>query len=100
MIRSQPSVEDLPERPKVLLVDDDEVNLLLTSVALEDQGFAVTQATGGEEAIAGEPAVAAAGSGGDAQGRDLAAPDQEPQGRALGRGRGLAQHALHRGTDR
>ena len=32
-VRSQPFSEDLPERPKVLLVDDDEVNLLLTSVA-------------------------------------------------------------------
>ena len=41
-VRSQPFSEDLPERPKVLLVDDDEVNLLLTSVALEDQGFSVT----------------------------------------------------------
>ena len=50
--RSQPFSEDLPERPKVLLVDDDEVNLLLTSVALEDQGFSVTTATGGEQAIA------------------------------------------------
>ena len=28
------STDDLPERPRVLLVDDDEVNLLLTSVAL------------------------------------------------------------------
>ena len=26
--------DDLPEQPKVLLVDDDEVNLLLTSIAL------------------------------------------------------------------
>ena len=43
--------DDLPDRPKVLLVDDDEVNLLLTSVALRDQGFAVTEATGGAEAI-------------------------------------------------
>ncbi|MGZ5715793.1 MAG: response regulator, partial [Caldimonas sp.] len=50
--RSQPFSEDLPERPKVLLVDDDEVNLLLTSVALQDQGFAVTEASSGEAAIA------------------------------------------------
>src|SRR4029078_1309251 len=50
-VRSQPFSEDLPERPKVLLVDDDEVNLLLTSVALEDQGFSVTEAASGEAAI-------------------------------------------------
>ena len=51
MMRSQPSAEDLPERPKVLLVDDDEVNLLLTSVALQEQGFGVTEAVSGEQAI-------------------------------------------------
>ena len=49
--RSAPFADDLPERPRVLLVDDDEVNLLLTSVALQDQGFDVTQAPGGEQAI-------------------------------------------------
>ena len=43
--------EDLPERPNVLLVDDDEVNLLLTSIALRERGFAITEATGGEQAI-------------------------------------------------
>ena len=41
--------DDPPGQPKVLLVDDDEVNLLLTSVALQDQGFTVTQATGGDD---------------------------------------------------
>ena len=46
-----PFADDLPERPKVLLVDDDEVNLLLTSVALRDQGFAVTEASSGEKAM-------------------------------------------------
>ena len=35
----------------MLLVDDDEVNLLLTSVALQEQGFAVTEAVSGEQAI-------------------------------------------------
>ena len=45
------STDDLPERPRVLLVDDDEVNLLLTSVALQDQGFDVTEASGGEQAM-------------------------------------------------
>ncbi len=39
------------ERPRVLLVDDDEVNLLLTSIALRERGFAITEATSGERAI-------------------------------------------------
>ena len=39
------------ERPTVLLVDDDEVNLLLTSVALRERGFAVVQASSGKQAI-------------------------------------------------
>ena len=43
--------DDLPEKPKVLLVDDDEVNLLLTSIALRERGFAITEATSGEQAI-------------------------------------------------
>jgi predicted signal transduction protein with EAL and GGDEF domain/FixJ family two-component response regulator len=38
--------------PRVLLVDDDEVNLLLTAVALRERGFIITEATGGEQAIA------------------------------------------------
>jgi diguanylate cyclase (GGDEF)-like protein len=38
-------------QPKVLLVDDDEVNLLLTSIALRERGFAITEATSGERAI-------------------------------------------------
>jgi predicted signal transduction protein with EAL and GGDEF domain/FixJ family two-component response regulator len=42
---------ELLEQPKVLLVDDDEVNLLLTSIALRDKGFTVTEATSGEQAI-------------------------------------------------
>ncbi|MEP7057122.1 MAG: diguanylate cyclase, partial [Caldimonas sp.] len=44
-------IDFLPEQPKVLLVDDDDVNLLLTSVALRERGFAVTEATSGERAI-------------------------------------------------
>ena len=44
--------EDLPEQPRVLLVDDDEVNLLLTSIALRERGFAITEAGSGEQAIA------------------------------------------------
>ncbi len=38
--------------PKVLLVDDDEVNLLLTAMALRERGFDITEATSGERAIA------------------------------------------------
>ena len=48
-----PNVDFLPEQPKVLLVDDDEVNLLLTSVALRERGFTITEATSGETAIQG-----------------------------------------------
>ncbi len=38
-------------QPKVLLVDDDEVNLLLTSIALRERGFTITEAINGEQAI-------------------------------------------------
>ena len=38
-------------QPRVLLVDDDEVNLLLTSIALRERGFSITEATSGEKAI-------------------------------------------------
>ncbi len=41
----------LATRAKVLLVDDDEVNLLLTALALEERGFTVTTAEGGERAL-------------------------------------------------
>ena len=37
--------------PEVLLVDDDEVNLLLTSIALRERGFDITEATSGEQAM-------------------------------------------------
>ncbi len=43
--------DDLLIQPKVLLVDDDEVNLLLTAIALRERGFAITEATSGERAI-------------------------------------------------
>ncbi len=43
--------DDLPGQPSVLLVDDDEVNLLLTSIALREQGFSVTETTSGEGAL-------------------------------------------------
>ncbi|MFM2066750.1 MAG: hypothetical protein RLZZ584_1659 [Pseudomonadota bacterium] len=37
--------------PRVLLVDDDEVNLMLTSAALRERGFVVREAGGGEQAL-------------------------------------------------
>ncbi len=47
-----PFAEDgLPEHPQVLLVDDDEVNLLLTGEELKRLGFRVTPAAGGLEAL-------------------------------------------------
>ncbi len=39
------------KQPQVLLVDDDEVNLLLTSIALRERGFAITEASGGRQAL-------------------------------------------------
>ncbi len=38
-------------QPEVLLVDDDEVNLLLTSLALGERGFKIVQASSGEQAL-------------------------------------------------
>ncbi len=38
-------------QPEVLLVDDDEVNLLLTALALRERGFKVVEAGGGERAL-------------------------------------------------
>ncbi|MBI3368309.1 MAG: diguanylate cyclase, partial [Burkholderiales bacterium] len=43
--------DDSPERPKVLLVDDDEVNLLLTAAAMRERGFEITEAASGEKAL-------------------------------------------------
>ena len=37
--------------PNVLLVDDDEVNLLLTSFALRERGFTITEARTGQQAL-------------------------------------------------
>jgi CheY-like chemotaxis protein len=39
------------EQPQVLLVDDDEVNLLLTALALRERGFQITEADSGEQAL-------------------------------------------------
>ena len=44
--------DDAPERPKVLLVDDDEVTLMLTAVALRERGFEISEASSGEQALA------------------------------------------------
>jgi len=41
----------LPEQPQVLLVDDDEVNLLMTALALRDRGFRISEAASGERAL-------------------------------------------------
>ena len=52
MTRGNPMTDDEDqEQPKVLLVDDDEVTLLLTSIALRERGFAVTETTSGERAL-------------------------------------------------
>ncbi|WP_374591054.1 putative bifunctional diguanylate cyclase/phosphodiesterase [Aquabacterium sp.] len=52
-MNSQPlfADDDPVEQPRVLLVDDDEVNLLLTSIALRERGFSITEASSGEQAI-------------------------------------------------
>jgi predicted signal transduction protein with EAL and GGDEF domain/FixJ family two-component response regulator len=39
------------QQPKVLLIDDDEVNLLLTGAALRERGFAVTEVNSGEQGL-------------------------------------------------
>jgi len=39
------------KRPRVLLVDDDEVNLLLTGAALRERGFDITEAGSGVSAL-------------------------------------------------
>jgi predicted signal transduction protein with EAL and GGDEF domain/DNA-binding NarL/FixJ family response regulator len=45
--------DDLPAdlSPSILLVDDDEVNLMVTSLALHDRGFRVTEVSSGERAL-------------------------------------------------
>jgi len=52
MTSSAALVDDDPlVQPRVLLVDDDEVNLLLTAIALRERGFSIIEATSGELAI-------------------------------------------------
>jgi len=43
--------DTLPAQPQVLLVDDDEVNLLLTGIALRERGFQLTEADSGTRAL-------------------------------------------------
>ena len=43
---------DSTQRASVLLVDDDEVTLLLTTMALRERGFEVTEVRSGEQALA------------------------------------------------
>ncbi len=43
--------EPYPAQPEVLLVDDDEVNLLLTGLALKERGFSLIEASSGERAL-------------------------------------------------
>ena len=45
------ALDDLPLQPRVLLVDDDEVNLLLTAAALREHGFEITEASSGSQAL-------------------------------------------------
>ena len=52
MTPTHPFADDsLPAQPEVLLVDDDEVNLLLTALALRERGFTLIEAGSGEQAL-------------------------------------------------
>ena len=44
-------LDDLSQRPQVLLVDDDELTLLLTAQSLRERGFDVFEARSGELAL-------------------------------------------------
>ncbi|MDH5538341.1 MAG: diguanylate cyclase, partial [Rhizobacter sp.] len=48
---TNPVDDELAVAPRVLLVDDDEVNLLLTSAALAEYGFSITTAESGSRAL-------------------------------------------------
>lgn len=50
--------EHSDERPRVLLVDDDEVNLMLTAVALRERGFDPVEVASGKAALDALDAVA------------------------------------------
>ena len=52
MTPALPLADELAAKPpEVLLVDDDEVNLLLTATALRERGFHITESGGGEHAL-------------------------------------------------
>jgi len=53
MTLSDPLADDAARgrAPRVLLVDDDEINLMLTAIALRDRGFEIAEAAGGEQAL-------------------------------------------------
>ena len=44
--------DNIPAQPEVLLVDDDEVHLLLTALALRERGFKIFDVMSGEKALA------------------------------------------------
>ncbi len=46
------SDDETSEHPRVLLVDDDEVSLMLTAIALRERGFDIVEVTSGEAALA------------------------------------------------
>jgi CheY-like chemotaxis protein len=46
-----PDDDEALRQPRILLVDDDEVTLLMTAAALRERGFAVTEATDGVRAL-------------------------------------------------
>ena len=53
MTLSDPLADDAARGrvPRVLLVDDDEINLMLTAIALRDRDFEIAEAAGGEQAL-------------------------------------------------
>jgi PAS domain S-box-containing protein len=52
MTLHHPFADDSPHaQTEVLLVDDDEVNLLLTALALRERGFRITEVGSGEQAL-------------------------------------------------
>ncbi len=50
-LNADPAVTGLELRPRVLLVDDDQVNLMLTAAALRERGFEVVEADSGDRAL-------------------------------------------------
>ncbi|MCW5657939.1 MAG: EAL domain-containing protein [Burkholderiaceae bacterium] len=51
MLSIESGAHDPLHRPKLLLVDDDEVSLMLIAAALRDRGFDVTEACSGDRAL-------------------------------------------------